>query len=428
MGNLCQGKAAKSAGNFITKGAGEAGQSLLKRVETKFGDKMDEVINERLAEKCDATFSKAVDILVDKTFAATFDKAFKIMDNALESENSEDNKIEEEIKEEEKSKKEITIEKLKQWGIPQTLINEMDSHGWLDERNWDVLTKHQCEKMGFGEGHIVLFMNGMNKIKQKKSIAISTLKNWGISSNLIEKMDEEGYLNEDRWNDLRKDRQVLKKRLGFDYKYIGLFLRGMEMRDDEKTSDILIKWGISETAIEELAKQQKLEEKYWDDMTKSDLKNKMNFSETEINLFMEKKKDRIKSKRNKLRNVTIRKDYSEEMDPSEILREWGIPSDLITKLKEEGWVHPEYWNDLLTQEFELEDLGFKKGHISTFKRKFQAWKEQQDSKRKERKIQLLRKLENHTKEESSVLKRNVDVENDTKELVKVRIIGERKYD
>ena len=73
-------------------------------------------------------------------------------------------------------------------------------------------------------------------------------------------------------------------------------------------------------------------------------------------------------------------------------------------------------------------MNFKSGHISTFKRKFQEWKEQQDTQRRERKIQLLRKLNQKKKRELSILKRNIDVENDTNELIKIRIIGERKYD
>eukprot|EP01084_Bolivina_argentea_P142073 249608_1 len=475
MGECCsalQG-VGKDAANYIGKESTDAGQSLLDHVNDKMKSKMDEVLNERLLERCDTTFDKTVDKLVDKTLEKTFDRAFNILDEKLEDKSKEE-KIKQETRtilsnwgltknlidtmdqngylldqdrwnelkekpqllsdmgftyrfieifmdgmkgrEKPKTKREEAVEKLKDWGIPQILITAMDSDGWLDERNWSELRRDQLKEMGFGDGHIVLFMNGMNKIKQKKIAATQTLKTWGISQTLIEAMDEEGYLIEDRWDELRNNVAELK-RMNFQFKYIQLFLDGIKSRDYDEPHEILQTWGIKDDSIKRLASERKLDESNWKNLTEEELKQ-MDFDQDEINLFKKKFKQRIDKKAREQRE---RKGHHEDVDPSEILREWGIPSDLINKLKEEGWLHPQYWDDLLDQEYELEDLGFKHGHISSFKRKFQVWKEKQDSERKERKIQLLRKLEKPQKKQSSILKRNIDVENNTRELIKVKI-------
>eukprot|EP01083_Nonionella_stella_P011575 32843_1 len=286
------GNALLAKGEEITN---ETGTKLLDRVETTFDDTMEKMINKKLLEKVDSTFDKAVDVFIDKTVS-----------KAMEQFNSKDEESKYEIKEEEKRSeldpyKEAKLgaeKQLKEWGLPQVLIDKMDEEGWLDEDNWSVLTKGELKRMQFGNGHIELFVNGIQKLEKEK---------------------EDG--------------------------------------EEKKKVD--------------------------------------------------------------------------PNEPSQLLSSWGLPSNLIDKMNEVGWVHPQYWDDLLYKgadtEYELEQLGFKTGHISSFKRKFQAWKEDQDSKATERKVELLRKLQKSHQKESSILKRNIDIENKTNEPVMVRIVGERKY-
>eukprot|EP01083_Nonionella_stella_P094451 264987_1 len=269
----------------------ETGTMLLERVESNFDDTVDKMINKKLLQKCDSTFDKAVDTFIDQTF----EKALEKINPPRRRRGNLDIQMQEIA-----HHRQIQLEAeriLTEWGLPQFLIDTLHEEGWLDQNNWDVLTKAELKRLNFGNGHIELFMNGMRKRKQEEMddhLAIST-------TNVIEE------------------------------------------------------------------------------------------------------------------------------DPIQMLLDWGIPSNLIDKMKEVGWSSPEYWDDLLEHEYELEDIGFKNGHVSTFKRKFQSWKEEQDSKLTERKIQLLRKLEKPAKRQSTCLKRNIDVENATDVEVKVRIIGERKY-
>eukprot|EP01084_Bolivina_argentea_P009229 17261_1 len=375
-------EAAKSAGKYIGKNAVEAGQSLLNRVETKFGDVMDEVIHERLAKKCDAKFDAKVDKLVDITFEKTFDKAFKLIDDTIDGKEEE-----EELEHLSKTevRKQSAINKLKGWGLPQKLIDEMDSNGWLDERNWDVLTKDELKNMQFGNGHIASFMYGRNTIPQKKLEATKKLKEMGFRFKEIEDL-----LDEMKITDYEPD-YILK--------------------------NILKKWDISDESITHLISTED-----WEDLNRADLKD-MQWDEKEIESFLENRQARLETKQ-KVRTFKVKS--TDNTDPSEILREWGIPNDLINKLKESGWIHAEYWNDLLTKEDEMEDMGFKTGHISTFKRKFQEWRQKRFSQNKS-KINLSRPIGKKHPKLQSILKRNVDVENSTNELIRVRIIGERKY-
>eukprot|EP01084_Bolivina_argentea_P271130 461210_1 len=187
----------------------------------------------------------------------------------------------------------------------------------------------------------------------------------------------------------------------------------------------LKRWGLPNELIHRMDQEGWLDAKIWNSLTKDEL-TKLNFGSGHIATFMngirqkqqrEEKQKKERAKRNK--NAVIRQ--------SDLLAEWGIPTKLIDKMKEFGWIHPQYFEDLLEKEHELELLGFKNGHISTFRRKFQAWKEDQATKPTERKVQLLRKLETAKNQQSSTLKRNIDVQNKTNEPLLMRIIGERKY-
>eukprot|EP01083_Nonionella_stella_P134259 408550_1 len=76
----------------------------------------------------------------------------------------------------------------------------METEGWLDERSWEILTKDQLQAMGSCDGHIELFMGGINKNKRAKTIASDKLKRWSIPQSLINTMHEDGYLDEANGN------------------------------------------------------------------------------------------------------------------------------------------------------------------------------------------------------------------------------------
>eukprot|EP01083_Nonionella_stella_P050450 134191_1 len=285
--------------------ANATSSKLLTRVETTFDDTMDKMINKKLLEKCDSTFDKAVDTFINKTVERAMEKIVG-EDEDYKSEEEADDGARARLLTQVKQRKEDAQQTLRVWGLPQLLIETMDAEGWLDADNWHVLTKEELKNLGFGNGHIELFINGMRERKQRQS--------------------------KQQQPDQERDTALSSK-----YKANG----------------------------------------------KQDI---------------------------------------------DMLSEWGIPSNLIDKMEEDGWGFPQYWDDLLEHEYELYDLGFKNGHISTFKRKFKEWKEDQDSQVTDRKVQLLRKLEKSQNQQYSILKRNIDVENSTNNVLQVRIISERRYD
>eukprot|EP01083_Nonionella_stella_P205931 749468_1 len=59
--------------------------------------------------------------------------------------------------------------------------------------------------MGFCDGHIELFMEGINKNKQKKKAASDQLARWDIPQFLINNMNSEGYLDQGRWTELHEE-------------------------------------------------------------------------------------------------------------------------------------------------------------------------------------------------------------------------------
>eukprot|EP01083_Nonionella_stella_P141875 437944_1 len=464
--------------------AGQTGSKILDRVDRTFDDKVDKIINEKLLERCNTTFDKAIDTFVDRAFNVAMQKF------DADAQPSEENKEEEEALQEKKDARiqrlEKARERLRDYGLPQLLLDAMEQEGWLDERNWEILTKDQLQAMGFGDGHIELFMEGINKNKQAKKIASEKLKRWRIPQSIINKMNEKGYLDEKTWEVLRQDalrresphamqeeedhdsnkkknKKNSKKKgkprqeeeekyidyielndvqrhhapddyeylysdtilslIGFEYGHIESFLEGMEQQEKANRPPELIlrEWEIPEKAIYEMRSARKLSQRHWDELTETQL----------LAMGMEKVDYKDKwvpglaalklSKRGKMEYVEATHQAEEE------IRAWGIPPVLVDRMKEVGWIHPEYWDDLLEHEYELQDLGFQNGHISTFRRKFQDWKEKQDSKATQRKMKLLRKLEKAPKKQSALLKRNIDIFNAMDEPVRVRIISERKY-
>eukprot|EP01083_Nonionella_stella_P141880 437952_1 len=419
--------------------AGQTGSKILDRVDRTFDDKVDKIINEKLLERCNTTFDKAIDTFVDRAFNVAMQKF------DADAQPSEENKEEEEALQEKKDARiqrlEKARERLRDYGLPQLLLDAMEQEGWLDERNWEILTKDQLQAMGFGDGHIELFMEGINKNKQAKKSASDKLKRWHIPQSIINVMDEEGYLDEAKWEGLRQnalywetiragqlDNKVYipyegtdLKLIGFEYKHIESFLHGMEKIEEANKPPefILAEWGIPAEAIETMRKNRVLAEENWEHLTDKKLK------ELGMKLYIRDFKDglarRIKQKDQKI------EDLEDTAQADEAIRAWGIPPVLVDRMRERGWIHAEFWDDLLEHEYELEQLGFHNGHISTFKRKFQEWKEEQDSKATQRKMKLLRKLEKPPKKQSTLLKRHIDVFNAMDEPVKIRIRGERRY-
>eukprot|EP01083_Nonionella_stella_P141878 437950_1 len=507
--------------------SGQAGSRILGRVESTFDDKVDKIISEKLLERCDTTFDAAIDTFVEKAFSA----AMKTFDpNMQQQPSTQDTHSHEALaaahkKQERIARLEEAREQLRYYGLPQLLIDRMEQEGWLDERNWEILTKDQLLAMGFCDGHIELFMEGINKNKQKKKAASDQLTRWDIPQFLINTMNEEGCLDQDRWTELQEEalkserkaedkrkadeariRQEVEKKypkkeekeekypsekkkkhkkwkkqkkeeigreellqkaqidlnkaqedaeaeelnrklklnrevreeigklpylypyagcaldhMGFEYHHIESFLLGMhnQAEANKPPEFTLRECGIPPDLIDKMRQGRVLSTKHWPDFTEQML-IRMGFVEKEDRENFDKA----------VAKVSIRKkqEYIDSTTQAEQeIRSWGIPPVLVDRMKEVGWIHPEYWDDLLEHEYELEELGFHHGHISTFKRKFQQWKETQDSKATQRKMKLLRKLEKPPRKEAALLKRNIDIFNGMDEPVKVRIISERKY-
>eukprot|EP01083_Nonionella_stella_P068254 181123_1 len=507
--------------------SGQAGSRILGRVESTFDDKVDKIISEKLLERCDTTFDAAIDTFVEKAFSA----AMKTFDpNMQQQPSTQDTHSHEALaaahkKQERIARLEEAREQLRYYGLPQLLIDRMEQEGWLDERNWEILTKDQLLAMGFCDGHIELFMEGINKNKQKKKAASDQLTRWDIPQFLINTMNEEGCLDQDRWTELQEEalkserkaedkrkadeariRQEVEKKypkkeekeekypsekkkkhkkwkkqkkeeigreellqkaqidlnkaqedaeaeelnrklklnrevreeigklpylypyagcaldhMGFEYHHIESFLLGMhnQAEANKPPEFTLRECGIPPDLIDKMRQGRVLSTKHWPDFTEQML-IRMGFVEKEDRENFDKA----------VAKVSIRKkqEYIDSTTQAEQeIRSWGIPPVLVDRMKEVGWIHPEYWDDLLEHEYELQELGFQNGHISTFKRKFQQWKENQDSKATQRKMKLLRKLEKPPKKQSGLLKRNIDIFNAMDEPVKVRIISERKY-
>eukprot|EP01083_Nonionella_stella_P165342 549816_1 len=490
--------------------SGQAGSRILGRVESTFDDKVDKIISEKLLERCDTTFTTAIDTFVDKAFKSAMETFDPAKGQSETNDDDDDSPADEasQRKKERVARLEKSRERLRDYGLPQLLIDRMEQEGWLDERNWEILTKDQLLAMGFCDGHIELFMEGINKNKQAKKIASDKLTRWGIPQFLINRMNVESYLDEARWEQLRqkallcereavqrrhdeanaelkakeaedkakeeekmsekippkqkrkrgkkskernlhshmshatvplldspKPKPVPKKqytmdypyystdlhRIGFEYEHIESFLHGMQVQEETNRPPefILLESKIPQEVIDKMRKHRVLSQKHWPDLTKQKL--------TKMGLKTETLRSNFA---NALAKVTKNKkaEYIDATTQAEqAIRSWGIPPVLVDRMKEVGWIHPEYWDDLLEHEYELQELGFQNGHISTFKRKFQQWKENQDSKATQRKMKLLRKLEKPPKKQSGLLKRNIDIFNAMDEPVKVRIISERKY-
>ena len=170
-------------------------------------------------------------------------------------------------------------------------------------------------------------MNGMKRIKQRKQIAKIILKEWRIPQSLIDIMEVEGYLDQEKWNELNKHKL---QEMGFQAKHIDLFIDGMEKRSElqeeekEEPSNVLRKWLIKEKSINNLRykHEEQIIKARWREITKKDLQD-CKWDQDDIKKFMIKQKEI--SRKGK-------KSTQSEASPSEILSEWGIPSHLINKL------------------------------------------------------------------------------------------------
>jgi len=523
-GGMAQDAGGDIGSTLLDKGksmAGGASQKLLERIEETLDDKVERVINEKLSS--DSAFGKTIDSFVDKTFDAAMQTFGGGTDETAPAAQVDEAQLELQRKQQERQDRlKKAVERLRDIGMPQLLIDRMEQNGWLDERNWELLTKDQLLSMGFALGHIELFMDGVNKIKLAKRIASEKLKRWLIPGNLINAMESRGYLDESKWPELRKEalewerrERVRSKRMdprmreeceqksrlnvyleleakkdrlirenaelarkvrsrsnsvadklkhhqsqhlklkdgadskrldkpvkvlvqyepywepykgiklkefGFEYKHIESFLAGLVRAEEQGQPPefVLYKWGIPRNVIERMREERVLSENKWDHLSDDRLKE-LGFTTGNIEIFKIGLSERSKLDQSEVEQVETVTRAEEE------LRSWGIPPVLVDRMKEVGWVHPEFWDDLLEHDYELESLGFLNGHISTFKRKFREYKEKQDSNETQRKMKLLRKLEKPPKKQMSLLKRNIDVCNATDEPIKVRIIGERKY-
>eukprot|EP01083_Nonionella_stella_P196446 722822_1 len=277
-----------------------------------------------------------------------------------------------------KRAKTIASDKLKRWSIPQSLINTMHEDGYLDEAKWEYLRnealyaenlerrvkeearrqkeedKREYDEKYGDQGH------KWNLGFKSKAREIDIHRS--LSTNYVQSKanDEYPYFN------------TTLHRIGFEYVHIESFLDGMEKQEEANrpAESILREWKIPNPVIEEMRKARVLAQKHWDELTDQQLEE---FGLNDKQTFTA---GLAKFKRSKSRKTT---EYLEAtIQAEEEIRAWGIPPVLVDHMKEEGWIHPEYWDDLLEHEYELQELGFKNGHISTFRRKFQEWKETKD--------------------------------------------------
>eukprot|EP01083_Nonionella_stella_P196447 722823_1 len=268
-----------------------------------------------------------------------------------------------------KRAKTIASDKLKRWSIPQSLINTMHEDGYLDEAKWEYLRnealyaenlerrvkeearrqkeedKREYDEKYGDQGH------KWNLGFKSKAREIDIHRS--LSTNYVQSKanDEYPYFN------------TTLHRIGFEYVHIESFLDGMEKQEEANrpAESILREWKIPEKVIQKMRKKRVLSRRHWDELTDPQL-TQLGFDMKHIKTWKAKNMKLSKSQRMEYLEATTQAE--------EEIRAWGIPPVLVDRMKEVGWIHPEYWDDLLEHDYELQDLGFQNGHISTFKRKF----------------------------------------------------------
>eukprot|EP01083_Nonionella_stella_P112018 329005_1 len=122
--------------------------------------KVDKIISEKLLEKCDTTFNSAIGSFVDTAFSTAM-KQFGPKNQGNDPPELDAAAKAMKLKKDDRiDRTDKARERLRDYGLSQLLIDRMETEGWLDERNWEILTKDQLQAMGFCDGHIELFMGG----------------------------------------------------------------------------------------------------------------------------------------------------------------------------------------------------------------------------------------------------------------------------
>merc|ERR1712154_465932 len=73
-------------------------------------------------------------------------------------------------------------------------------------------------------------------------------------------------------------------------------------------------------------------------------------------------------------------DADDEVSFRDLLKQWKLDK-YADKFEDEGWGDPEDWHEISDEELK-DDMGFSKGHVKKFNRKYKEWREEQQEKKK----------------------------------------------
>merc|ERR1712066_1186231 len=75
-------------------------------------------------------------------------------------------------------------------------------------------------------------------------------------------------------------------------------------------------------------------------------------------------------------------DADDEVSFRDLLKQWKLDK-YADKFEDEGWDDPEDWHEISEEELK-DDMGFSKGHVKKFNRKYKEWKEEQQEKKEKK--------------------------------------------
>eukprot|EP01084_Bolivina_argentea_P080745 146249_1 len=231
--------AGEKAGNALAeKGkekATEAGKKIMDRVEQKFDDTVDRMITKKLLEKVDDTFDGPINSFIDKTFYGAL--------------NTIGGNYNEEMKQ--KQEEEEGAKELQELGLNKKLIKKMKDNGIIGISQWNGITKKELKELGFKKRDITKFRNKLKYKKDKTKICrsrkkikrVKKLKTCGLTDELIDNMDDNGWLSETE-NKVNKWRTITEnelKSMEFEENDIKLFQNILQIKKQKKKTKLLAK-------------------------------------------------------------------------------------------------------------------------------------------------------------------------------------------
>eukprot|EP01084_Bolivina_argentea_P082927 150136_1 len=127
---------------------------------------------------------------------------------------------------------------------------------------------------------------------------------------------------------------------------------------------LLKSWQIPYSLVDKLESEGWTEPAFWGNIDDDSMDN-MGFNEGHKILFRKHYAKYTENKEDKL-------DKHENTDWQNLLRSWGIPTDLINNMKKSGWTNVKIWDEINNDE--LIRLGFGNGHIVLFNKNYNEWK------------------------------------------------------